>query len=167
MTLSSGQHRSGLTVKMMGCLLQTDNCEKQDECVETKQEDTGRGRHLFCCCRGSYCNQEFRWKPILATDVDGDSAIASSSSELNGSSTDGTERSPSAILWVFLYTVIPLLAIVVGLVIWYVYRKRKAARNYLGHVDTINADTLDTPLSPQTSEKPDVSIPFYIINNFM
>jgi len=59
-------HPLGVKVKMMGCINGGPECEQASECVEEDHVEDGHG-HLFCCCKGDFCNSQIAHRPRSTT----------------------------------------------------------------------------------------------------
>jgi hypothetical protein len=140
------RHSSGHTVKMMGCFLQSDDCQKKDECQETREvDDAARFNHLFCCCRGDMCNANFSWAPrTVLVPLAGDPLPVPSE-----------EPAPAApnILYTFLFTTVPIIVIVLALAAWFVYRQRKDARDLLASTNSMEQGGHESPPSHKMMDK--------------
>lgn len=50
------------SIKLKGCFIDNKDCYDQQRCVEKREEP--KKEHLFCCCEGDMCNQNFTWDPV-------------------------------------------------------------------------------------------------------
>ncbi len=140
-------HSSGLSVKMMGCYTSSDEeCMTEGECVERDSKLNLSMNHLFCCCVGDRCNENFYWLPPPATPRP---SAATTPRPASGSS-----GSLAAI--VAAGCLVALGACVcVGLI---VYRMRKKAREGMANLDG-GAGGANGPPSPRLLQKTvDVSV---------
>lgn len=130
---SGGAGGTAWSIKRQGCLFNhgssQDHCRNRSRCVE---DSAGSNKHMFCCCRGNNCNRDFRWEPLPPETTPPPSLTAAG-------------QQPSARFYLILYSVVPVLVVVVvGLAGAYIYRQRKSSQfSSLSQSD-------DGPISPPT-----------------
>lgn len=114
-------HKSGLSVKMLGCFESTVGCNEEPICTESSVDPSSRGNHHFCCCKGDLCNSKFKWDPQVPLEpILEDKELAKL--------TNPEDESSSALHSV-MYAILPLIAVIVAIcAAVYVIRQRKVAR---------------------------------------
>lgn len=128
--LEQHHHRSGLKVKLMGCFLSTDDCQRNSDRCTDSSPSPGEDEHLFCCCTGSFCNAGFRWTPQLPQLPPAGGAAAAAEAGLDSEASAVAERKAAGSVILILVAVASLavVAAVIGAVVFFVRRTRKRAR---------------------------------------
>ncbi|XP_037781541.1 activin receptor type-2A-like [Penaeus monodon] len=128
---NSSEGRVEITFK--GCWSNDQSCT--DECVSKQAVSSLKGEknHIFCCCNGNRCNQNFSWEP--AEDV--------STTKPPSVEVDNKDAMVQTVLWT-LGTLVTLVVIVA--LLFYLYRRRKMA-NFL-EIPTVESTALAPPSPP-------------------
>ncbi|XP_044261805.1 activin receptor type-2A isoform X2 [Tribolium madens] len=134
--LWSWEDNGSVSIALKGCFLNSEQCYDKTECVETSPKSK-KPKHMFCCCEGNMCNQNFTWEPAPPTEAPPSST-------------------PIPVVYNpdFIYYIAP--AVFMGFlvlsapIVWYCWRKRKF---YFNELPTSEPHPLPPP-SPFLDTRP-------------
>uniref|UniRef100_A0A8C1KLP9 Activin A receptor type 2Ab n=1 Tax=Cyprinus carpio TaxID=7962 RepID=A0A8C1KLP9_CYPCA len=120
---STWKNRSGaIEMVKQGCWLDDVNCYDSSECVERKENPDV----FFCCCEGNMCNKKFHYNTILFNILNISLSLSLTHSLSLSPATSNPVPPKPDLFATLLYSLIPVMAVAVILIIsFWMYRRLK------------------------------------------